>query len=787
MRPPVRLECLLTAAVLGMSCACGIEAASAAEEARRAFGFSGPEIFKLDWGIAQLQTADINGDGLADIAVVNNKRAKVEFLIQRTEAQRRDAAGKVRVESNLNVLPDDTRFEKRPYLVAKHINSLRLGDLNSDGRTDMAFYGDPKELVVVYGAAEGAWGAKRTFRITDGATDPYSLAIGDVNGDKRNDLVLLGEADTYFIYQDSKGRLKEPVKQPGPGSQVAGMEARDLDGDGRDDLIFLAPRAPEPLIVRLQDASGLMGPELTAKVPQPRLVEIQDCDGDGRAELVLVERLSGRLKVVRLVFASRDKAPVPGRKPQVLDGQMQRYPLTVSVSSRPRAMALGDVNADGKLDILVTDPAGAQVAFYPQGLGGALNRRELFPSLKGASGIAVADLDGDGKAEVLVLSAEERMVGVSRREAGGRLSFPKPLPTLGKPLCFDAADLNGDKRIDIVYAFSEKSKRSLQVLLGGPGGEFTPQKPAPIPLCRADPTGLRLADADQDGKLDVLLFVPYDCLRVFTRDAKGDFIDRSRSESYRKGLVSKATTSAFSVGDVTGDGKPEMLLAEKNFARALVLNAAGSVEVADQFNGRSSSSRIAGAAAADFDGDGRPEIVLFDRTDQALSVLRRLPTGKFEIAQTLHIGPFQFAGMFARDVNGDGTPDIVLFGKQEFGVIYARGSRLHVQEVAAFETKIEKGRYQYVAVGDLNADKTTDLLLVEGNKHFLEILTFSRPDTLVHGTQFKVFETKRFAGRRFSGAQASEPREAVVADVTGDGKADIVLVVHDRVIVYPQE
>lgn len=759
----------------------------ATEPPKPTFGFTGLEIYMLDWGVGQLHIADVNGDKLADIAVVNNKHAKIEFLLQRTAAQRRKAAGKVRVETDLNILPDDTRFEKKPYPVAKQIYSFTLGDLNSDSRPDIVFYGDPKELVVVYGDPKGAWGSKRTFRIADGATHANALAIGDFNGDKRNDLVLLGQSDTYFIYQDKNGLLKEPDKMPGPGSHVVGMAAADLNGDKRQDLLFLAPSQQAPLIVRLQDASGQMGPELAAAIPAPRFLEIKDYDGDGRAEIIYVEQRSGRLKVIRLAFSAGQEPDKAGEKRKLLRGQLRRHPLTKSVSSRARAMAIGDVNGDRRADVLVTDPRGAQIELHRQSAHGGLNRREVFPGLKGASALRIADLDKDGTVEILVLSSEERVIGVSHHQPSGRLSFPKPLPTRGEPLCFDVADLNADGRLDVAYVFSEKSKRSLHLLLAGPGGKFVPSKPISLKDCRTNPTGLRVADADQDGKPDLLVFIPYDALRIFTRDEKGEFVDRSRSETYRKGLVAKAEESAFSLGDVNGDGKPEILLAQKNLARAIILNAAGSIEIVDQFNGRSSTSQIAGVVALDLDGDRQDEIVLVDRTAKGLSVLKKQPSGMFKLVQNLHIGPFPFAGVFAEDIDGDGRGDIVLFGKHEFGVLYARAPDLRVEDVAAFETKIKDGRYQYVAVGDLNGDKATDLLLTETSKHFLEILTFTQPNTLVHGVQFKVFEGKSYAGKRYSRSHAFEPREAAVADVTGDGKADIVLLVHNRIIVYPQQ
>jgi hypothetical protein len=73
----------------------------------------------------------------------------------------------------------------------------------------------------------------------------------------------------------------------------------------------------------------------------------------------------------------------------------------------------------------------------------------------------------------------------------------------------------------------------------------------------------------------------------------------------------------------------------------------------------------------------------------------------------------------------------------------------------------------------------------------VEIRTFNAEARLVRGTRFKVFEEPRAAedsdfneGRRRGGGQ---PQAAVIGDVTGDGRNDLVLLVHDRIVIYPQE
>ncbi len=86
--------------------------------------------------------------------------------------------------------------------------------------------------------------------------------------------------------------------------------------------------------------------------------------------------------------------------------------------------------------------------------------------------------------------------------------------------------------------------------------------------------------------------------------------------------------------------------------------------------------------------------------------------------------------------------------------------------------------------GDLNNDGVKDLVFLETAKQYLDLVLFSKDNKLIPGNRWQVFEERTFRGGRPGNP---EPREALVADVTGDGKNDLIVVVHDRVLVYPQE
>ena len=104
--------------------------------------------------------------------------------------------------------------------------------------------------------------------------------------------------------------------------------------------------------------------------------------------------------------------------------------------------------------------------------------------------------------------------------------------------------------------------------------------------------------------------------------------------------------------------------------------------------------------------------------------------------------------------------------------------------MATYESKLKKTFFSDVVAGDLNGDGKPDLAMIDTESHYVEILYLDAKDKPHHAFHFKVFEEKSFEGGRGGG---TEPRESAIADVTGDGRADLILLAHDRVLVYPQD
>ena len=109
-----------------------------------------------------------------------------------------------------------------------------------------------------------------------------------------------------------------------------------------------------------------------------------------------------------------------------------------------------------------------------------------------------------------------------------------------------------------------------------------------------------------------------------------------------------------------------------------------------------------------------------------------------------------------------------------------------IEQMRAKMQELQQARFNDA---DGNGDGVLDLVLVDTQAHFIELVRYDSGEAdaaqrLRKIFAFQVFEEKNFSRQSAGGAQ---PREAIIADVTGDKRNDLVLLIHDRILVYPQD
>jgi len=760
------------------------------------YGFDEIEIIKLDWGIQDLRVADFNGDGRKDIALSNNRKARIELLLQK------EAIGPgqkdIAIDPNdidVNAITPPTRFEQQSVAVSEKLLSLVCGDLNSDGRTDLAYYGEPKALYVLLQKAEEnatdksistSWPTKKRIDIDDGLPTSNALVCADFSNDGAVDLALAGRDSIYIIVQEKDGSLAEPVKYP-TSAQTLGIEVGDLNGDNINDLILVTNDMEKPLHVRFGLKTGQLGPQLQFAIERPFALipyDIDKADGD---EVLTVDSLSGRLICYQLAAESSKDADWP----------ILFYPLASGQEDTKRDLALGDFDGDGLVDVAISDPGAAELIFYKQTKGLGLTEPVRFPAFADITSLSAVDINADGKTELGVLSLKEKVIGISEFE-DDRLSFPKPVDVTGEPVAMELADVDGDKKIDCLYVSrSDDDTRTLRAVYNLAASEKAGRDELALELKKlsANPDGLKVLDVDQDGLMDVLIFVSYEP-PILVRQVKKSKFEVVDSPNTQSSLIKDASRRSISIANVDGKDGDELLVAQNNFARSLVFSDGQTWNIVDQYNAKSTENQILAVTAFNIDAgepSDRPSILLLDGQKGQLQILEAGDDKTYRVEKVLDVGNFSSAAhlkMLFAPLTGSDVESLLLFDSKKFAIVTPLSSKTaawNMEQQFGYETKIKDGIYGNLAAGDINSDGRTDIIMVEYGRSHIEILAFDTEEKPVPAMRFKIFEEKSYRDSKPRPKASAEPRELTIADVTGDGKDDLVTIIHDRIIIYPQD
>jgi hypothetical protein len=789
------------------------------------FGFRALEIYKVEsTGARGLQVVDLDLDGAKDLVVANNDDGSIRLFYQRDagKAEKDDALSPDAAatspgegQARVNDVPSDRRFRVEKFYTDKMVTSLAVGDFDGDGKPDLAYYSDPKELEVVF--QDASWGARREkYPIRDGSQSPHALRAGHLDGDGKLDLVLLGDDETYLLYQRASGGLAQPIVLNNSQGEAGAVELADVDGDGRLDLLYFKPSNEEPVLVRRQGPSGF-GPEVASPLQAiqawviggfgarcvPAATPPSAAAPEERASplLFVLQANTRRLKGFRWQSEPTSSGLTPAH--------IVAHRREGDVKAMRRLLA--DVDGDGRVDLVTSYPDTAQLEVTFQTADGWLARRVTYPTLAGVNGLAVMDVDGDGTSEVLVSSAKEKAIGASRWE-DGRLRFPQTWALAGDPLLVAAAPSwrpppGGDPAPDgareraFVITRAKESRFDLRILKLLPDGAVEEEAAVAVESEGSEPASLELLDIDGDGGTDALVFVPYQDPAVYRRrppeskkePSEPDFENLSKGADFGRGQLAKAAASAVRVlpaGALSpADGRRAgLLVAAGSFARSLELDPRGRLRVVDQYSGRTSSAKIASAALLDVDGDGTQEVALVDTSTRSLDILVRRPDGGYELGSNVKLPKLDLVRLETRDMDGDGRSDVVLFGEGETAILYARKTQEGFVEVLSHAIeKDDLGRPQDVGLGDFNGDGRPDLILATAPYYNLVFLC-DREGTdkkleLEKRCAFPIFEEKSYMRR----SQTLGPQQMVAADIDRDDLEDLVILIHDRILLYLQD
>lgn len=737
----------------------------------------GPLVATTGWNSRSLASADLDGDGRKDLILINNDRARIELLYQRRPGEERSRKRPTGLERWQPVL-DDAPFRTETVPTGIRAYALAAGDVDGDGDIDLVYTGSPDDLTVRLQADDGSFDQSRVSELDEMAPWDDTLLVRDLDGDGIDDVLVLTRTELAIFGGSEAGVLTGPETSPLGGEDAYALDLVDVNGDGNLDIVHQVAEGRSPLRVRMALADGGYGPEQAFRLGDTLGAIAPVSVGLPSATFVRVNAATGLLELVTTRSGSgTDRELLRSVRPRLIGAGVE--------GTAPATWAVTDLDGDGRRDLVVADARGAVLRVRLQRSPGALGEPEEFPSLADVRSMSAADLDGDGRSELILASRREEVLGWTGLDDEGRLRFPYPLPAVGTPHAVTAADLDGDGRPEVAASVEGDGTTEL-VILDRPSADapWTVER-LPLDDVRTVPHHLATADANQDGRLDLLAFVRHEPARLLLQSADGAFSEAALESGYLRGLLDDVSPSAFTVGDVDGDGRAEMLVARDGFVRALRVSSDGALQVLDQYNARARDTDVAAAAVLDLDGDGDREIVLIHEGDGGLEVLQKR-RGMYRSVEHAPLEGVRLERAEVVDLTGDGREDLLLLDERRAVWLPIGSEDLELEVLARYETDLEDVSYDLVAAGDLDADGSDDVVAIDArDSRVLEVLRVDSEDGFRSLLHFAVFEVDPYyEGQR---GNPAEPRQALVVDVTGDGRDDIVLLVHDRVLVYPQE
>jgi hypothetical protein len=543
---------------------------------------------------------------------------------------------------------------------AVSVTAVAVADLDDDGDPDIAFTSRDDNTLgwfVNEGVQDGElqFSSERVISLDD--LGPNALYPADIDGDNRIDLAVASRVgDSVTWYKNlGEGHFDGPRLINEDADGASAVFVVDIDNDDDLDVLSTSRFDNKVSVYRNEDGQGTFSAEQVLSTQGfigAQHVNTGDVDGDGDLDVLAASFDTDTIAW----FENLDGAGSFG-PPQVISDR----------ANGAEAVVLVDLDGDGDGDAVSASYFDNKLAWYENldGQGNFGRQRIVSGDTQGLEYVSVGDIDGDGDMDLLTASRDDNKVAWYRN-LDGKGTFDTQITVsvaLAVPTYVQAADIDGDGDLDILangYDYDDSSLGWFENIDGD--GTFGPEN-----LITRDvslPTAIDVADFDGDDDLDVVTSSGGDDRVIWyeNTDGNGDF-DQGR-------LLSDAIDGAFSVraADFDQDGDQDVVTIAL-LGREVVWfeNVNGQGEFGAEQTIAAAVAATTWVEVGDLNGDGDPDVLISDSQLSQISWFRAVNDatnrGDFNLDGTVDVedvdllcAEIQADGLDnAFDLTGDGS------------------------------------------------------------------------------------------------------------------------------------
>jgi hypothetical protein len=675
-----------------------------------------------------VSVGDFNGDGMIDMAVANVLSSSVSVLLNTT------APG-----------AETPSFSGTDFTTGTNPNSVSIGDFNGDGMVDMAVTNHGSNTVSVLlnttapGSATPTFSAKADFLT---GHEPYSVALGDFNGDGKDDMAVANYGSdsvvSVFINTTAPGATTPTFSARTdftPGSGPYSVSIGDFTGDGKIDMAVANVGSTYISVFLNTTTPGSTTPTFSTKTDfttgiMPTSVSIEDFNGDGKCDMAVANAGSNTVSVLFNTTSPGSATPTFSAKTDFGTGA---YPCSISS---------GDFNGDGKSDMAIVncDSSSVSVLLNTTTMGVAtpsFSAKTDFTTGSMPIFVSMGDFNGDGKSDMAVANYTSNTVSVFLNTTAPGATTPtfsaKTDFTTGTyPNSVSIGDFNGDGKNDMAVA-NHYSKTVSVFLNTTPPGAATPSFSAKTDFTTGGMTfSVSIGDFNGDGKNDMAVTNSgSDTVSVFLNTTAPGAA--TPSFSARTDFTTGSYPFSVSIGDFNGDGKIDIAVANEGARTVSVfLNTTAPGATAPSFSDKTdfaTGTRPYSVSIGDFNGDGKIDMAVANEGSASVSVLLNTtapgattPSFSDKADFTTGTQPYSVA---IGDFNGDGKNDLTVANGASFTVSILLNTTAPGATTPSFSDKTDftTGHSPYsVSISDLNGDGKNDVAVANASSNTVSVL-----------------------------------------------------------------